>query len=339
MIYKCKNCGGNVVYHPDMKKMYCPHCDGTDSEEEVRTTAVAENGEEAKSSAVTECANCGAPLEVSPYTSACKCAHCGSYMILEERVEGECTPHLILPFQISKEKAVKLLEKEFQSRYFTPGTFLSAATLEGMEGIYVPFFLYDYLATFDYAGMGTKVRSWRSGNTEYVETSYFRVERNIDIDFDGIPVDASINMDDTKMDLLEPFDGNALIEFQKKYMSGFQGERFSENLMDLEPRAQEKARRDSEELLRETLSGYTTLQAERKHLNLQRQSAAYALLPVWVYYYSYHGKKYTYYVNGQSGKVLGKTPVSKGKMFAYGGAAWVFASSMLLLLKMILEVL
>ena len=327
MIYKCKNCGGNVVYNPDKQKMYCPHCDGIDSEEEV------------KSSEMTVCANCGAPVEMSPYTSALRCEHCGAYTIVEERVEGERTPHLILPFKISRDKAVKLLDKEFQSRFFTPMTFLSAATLEGMEGIYVPFFLYDYLATFDYAGTGTKVRSWRSGNTEYVETSYFRVERNLDIDFDKIPVDASVNMDDTKMDLLEPFDANALEAFQKKYMSGFQGETYSEGLTDLEPRAQEKARRDSEELLRESLSGYTTLQAERKHLNLQRQTANYALLPVWVYYFHYHGQRYTYYVNGQSGKILGKTPISKGKIFAYGGAVWAFLFTMMLFVKMILEVL
>lgn len=327
MIYKCKNCGGNVVYHPDKKKMYCPHCDGMDSEEEVKSAATA------------ECANCGAPLEITSFTSACRCEHCGSYTILEERVEGEYTPHLILPFKISKEGAVKLLEKEFQSRFFTPMTFLSTASLEGMEGIYVPFFLYDYLANFDYAGTGTKVRSWRSGNTEYIETSYFHVERNLDIDFDKIPVDASINMDDAKMDLLEPFDEKALEVFQKKYLSGFRAEIYSEGLMDLEPRAQEKARRDSEELLRESLSGYTTLNAERKHLNLQRQIANYALLPVWVYYYNYRGQKYAYYINGQSGKILGKTPVSRGKVFGYGGAAWAFLFTMLMLFKMILEVL
>lgn len=326
MIYKCKNCGGNAVYHPDKGGMYCPYCDGVDSAEEVA------------SSAVTVCANCGAPVEASPYTSACECGHCGSYMILEERVEGEFTPHLILPFKLSKEKAVKLLDKEFQSRFFTPATFLSEATLSGMKGMYVPFFLYDYLARFDYAGTGTKVKSWRSGKTEYVETSYFRVERNLEIDFQGIPVDASIDMDDTKMDLLEPFDRNALEEFQKKYMSGFLAERYSEGMAELEPRAQEKARRDAEELLREELSGYTTLTAERKELNLQRQAANYALLPVWVYYYTYHGRKYIYYVNGQSGKILGETPTSKGKVLAYGGAVWLFCSAMMLLVKMILEV-
>ena len=226
---------------------------------------------------------------------------------------------------------------DFKNIVETDFAFLSGK--DEMEGIYVPFFLYDYLASYDYAGTGTKVRSWRRGNTEYVETSWFRVERNLDIDFDHIPVDASINMDDNMMDLLEPFDQKALEAFQKKYMSGFQGEIFSEGLMGLEPRAQEKARKDAEELLRETLSGYSALHADRKHLNLQRQTANYALLPVWVYYYSYHGKKYTYYVNGQSGKVLGKTPFSAGKMLVNGAGVWGLLFTIMMLGKMILEVL
>ena len=35
MIFKCKNCGGNAVYHPEKKKMWCPHCDSEDSEERL----------------------------------------------------------------------------------------------------------------------------------------------------------------------------------------------------------------------------------------------------------------------------------------------------------------
>ena len=66
MIFKCKNCGGNAVYHPDKKAMWCPHCDSLDSQERLDT----ENME--------NCTNCGAPLEqIGEFTSALKCAHCG----------------------------------------------------------------------------------------------------------------------------------------------------------------------------------------------------------------------------------------------------------------------
>ena len=33
MIFRCKNCGGNVVYSPERKKMFCPFCESEDSEE------------------------------------------------------------------------------------------------------------------------------------------------------------------------------------------------------------------------------------------------------------------------------------------------------------------
>ena len=100
MVYKCKNCGGNTVYHPDKRSMYCPYCDGIDSEKEVTGTSAA------------NCINCGAPLEVGEFISACRCQHCGSYIIMDERVENEYEPHMIIPFKVSKEKAVELLKSD-----------------------------------------------------------------------------------------------------------------------------------------------------------------------------------------------------------------------------------
>ena len=47
MIFKCKNCGGNVVYSPERKKMFCPFCESEDSEERqdgVIETSGEENG-------------------------------------------------------------------------------------------------------------------------------------------------------------------------------------------------------------------------------------------------------------------------------------------------------
>ena len=327
MVYKCKNCGGNTVYHPDKRSMYCPYCDGIDSEKEVTGTSAA------------NCINCGAPLEVGEFISACRCQHCGSYIIMDERVENEYEPHMIIPFKVSKEKAVELLRKEFKTRFFTPTDFLSEATLDAFEGMYVPFWTYDYLATYEYSGVGTKVRTWRTGKTEHVETSYYRVVRKMEADFDKIPVDASDEMKDELMDLIEPYDYRALEEFHKKYLSGFWAERYNQGMSELEPRAQKKAKKDADQLLKESMMDYNTLREESKHLKLQRQTANYALLPVWVYHYSYKGQKYDYHINGQTGKVLGKTPIDKIRVLLYGATIYGLLGVMLSLAKMILEVL
>lgn len=316
MIFKCQNCGGNVIYSPEKGSMYCPHCEGIESQQKL-----AGASEEA-------CANCGAPLAVPEFSSSTRCEHCGHYIIFDKKVEGEYEPNLIVPFKIGKEGAKEILKKEFKKRAFTPASFLSEATLDKMEGTYVPFWLYDYLAHYNYVGEGTKVRSWRSGDKEYTETSYYRVVREMDIDFDKIPVDASIAMDDGVMDLMEPYDYKALEGFQDKYISGFFSEYFNEGAEKLEPRAKRKAQNDAEALLQENLSGYSTLKAQQKQLNMDRLGFFYALLPVWVYTYSYRDQKFPFYVNGQTGKVIGKTPMSGLKLAGYSVTA--FAASFLI---------
>lgn len=327
MLFRCKNCGGNTVYSPEKGKMYCPHCDGIDS------------GEIEGAGIRAECVNCGAPLEIKEYNSTCKCEYCGSYIILDERVEGEYRPRMVLPFQIGMKRAVELLKKEFKSRVFTPGTFLAESTLEEMKGMYVPFWLYDYKADINYIGKGTKVRVWTGGDTEYTETSYYHVARNMGIDFRKVPVDASIAMPDDVMDLMEPFDYNASKEFQAEYMSGFYGEIYNEGADSLEERAKQKAENDADILLKDTLGGYTSLIPERKDIRLSRKEASYALLPVWRYIYKYQEKDYPFYVNGQTGKIIGSTPVSRKKVLAYGGTVFAAVWMALSFLIGIMEIL
>ena len=327
MFFRCKNCGGNAVYSPEHKKMFCPHCDGTDC------------GERETGNSQLECTNCGAPLTVGEYASTCKCEYCGSYFILDGRVNGNFRPNWILPFQIGKERVVGKLKEEFKRRIFTPDSFLSQATLGEMKGMYVPFWMYDYAVRCVYEGTGTKVRVWVSGDTEYTETSHYRVERGMDIDFDRIPVDASLEMKDDTMDLMEPFDYGQLDSFAEEYMSGFYGEVYNMGADELEGRAVEKASGDAERLLMGTISGYATLRQERKDVDAAKNGVHYALLPVWRYLYRYRGTEYEFYINGQTGKIVGTTPVSKKKVLAYGGTVFAVLWAALSLLLHIVEVI
>lgn len=310
MIFKCKNCGGNTVYNPKKGKMVCPHCDGEESQ-----SIVAEEN-------MTSCVNCGAPMEPGEFTSAMRCPNCGSYHVFEERVRGQYEPHLVIPFKISKEEAEEVLKKTFGKKIFAPAGFLSRASISKMEGSYVPFFLYDYDADASLSATGTKVKTWSSGNYNYTETSYYQVERAMDIDFDKIPVDASKNMEDSVMDLLEPYDYTALQKFEEKYMSGFLGEVYSEDGETLKKRAETKADNDAKTILRDSAKGYSTLTNESFNINLTGKDRKYALLPVWVYDFQYQGKTYHFHVNGETGKVIGSVPVNKAKVWGYGATVF-----------------
>ena len=313
MIYKCVNCGGNVLYSPEKKKMLCPYCDSEDSHE-VRYVRWEQ---------MTVCPDCNGVIPVQEYTAATRCPYCDNYIVLDERVEGQFLPKRLIPFQLGKETVKQSLREKFKKNVFAPTDFLSEVRLETMEGDYVPFWFFDYDVNADYQGEGRKVRSWTSGNTQYTETSYYDVRRNLDIHFQNIPVDASIPMPDAIMDLMEPYDYKQLTDFDPKYLSGFMAERYNMPASDLENRARVKMGEDTKALMQQELSGYSGIKEIRNAAGVLREEQNYGMLPVWKYIYRYKGQDYPFYVNGQTGKIVGNAPLSAAKVWCYAGTLWL----------------
>lgn len=319
MVFKCRSCGGNVVYDPEQGRMCCPYCGGLDTHEEE-----AGNGQPV-------CASCGAPLETGQFSSAVRCAYCGQYTILDEQIAQERRPRFILPFRLGRKQAETCLQTEFQNRIFAPASFLSEATLSGMEGCYVPFWLYDMAADCHFDGTGTRVRVWRSGDAEYTETSWFRVVRDMQVRFDRIPADASVRFPDAVMDLMEPYDYSGLADFAPEYMSGFLGEVYNGPSSEYASRAEERAKADAHSLLRQTTAGYSTLIPDRETVEVEEQEVQFALLPVWRYTYRYRDRDYDCYVNGQTGKLAGELPLSPFCLLLYGGTFFACLMAVLML--------
>ncbi|MBR1772112.1 MAG: hypothetical protein IJ747_08800 [Lachnospiraceae bacterium] len=312
MIFKCANCGGNVVYSPEKKKMVCPYCESEESQQ-IQYAGYKQ---------ITICPDCSGEVPVDEFTAATQCPYCSNYLILDERVEGAFLPKQMIPFRMGKETCKKALREKFGKQIFAPTDFLSEARLNSMEGTYVPFWFFDYDVNAIYSGEGRKVRSWTSGSTEYTETSYYDVRRNMDITYQNIPVDASIPMPDPVMDLMEPYDYQELSDFDPKYLSGFYAERFNLTAEQLKARADQKMRADTAELLKAEVSGYSGVTEKENVSCIRREEASYGLLPVWKYNYTYNGQDYPFYVNGQTGKIVGTVPLSTKKVWAYAGTLW-----------------
>lgn len=123
--------------------------------------------------------------------------------------------------------------------------------------------MYDYDSDVAYEAIGTKVRSWTSGDKRYTETSYFDVGRSLHVNYEGIPVDASIAMEDGIMDLMEPYNYKELMQHDNKYLSGFDAETYNMPPNEVEPRAQAKAEKANRDWVRSTTTGYSSLTNER----------------------------------------------------------------------------
>ena len=124
MIYKCVNCGGNVVFDPQSGHMKCLSCGGSDCEQSI------------PSETPMICPSCGSQITYrNEYGSAGKCPACGTFLIRDDFVVYPYGPDMILPFKLSKHLAEEKLKEEFGKKLFLPADFLStkskkSATIE-----------------------------------------------------------------------------------------------------------------------------------------------------------------------------------------------------------------
>ena len=61
--------------------------------------------------------------------------------------------------------------------------------------------------------------------------------------------------------------------------------------------------------------GYNSVTEEQSNISMNMKDVRYALMPVWVLSTRYKDQVYQFVMNGQTGKVSGKLPIDKKKMW------------------------
>lgn len=323
LVYKCPNCGSNMVFDSEKQQLVCPHCNTIKSVDEMDFDA----GEEKIEVKSYQCPTCGANLVTDINTTATFCNYCGNSALIENRIMQD-KPSSVIPFSVSKEEAKDAYLKWCKKGLLTPKSFTSRNTIEKISGIYVPFWLYDYDTEVSLQADCTRVRVERRGDTEYIHTDHFDVYREVKTTYSKVPADASEKMEDGIMDKLEPFNYEALKEFEMPYLSGFLSEKYSYTSDEMKERVEGRIHEYAVAAAKNTISGYATTSVIYEDVQMDHKSAKYVLLPVWILNYRYLGNNYTFAMNGQTGKVVGNLPVSKKKIAGWFSAAAVAAFAM-----------
>ena len=311
--YKCPNCGGDMAFDSESGKLHCQNCGRYDKIEdfpdEYTTTTFSED--EANE---YHCKNCGAVIITDKDTTATTCSFCGAGVVLGDRLSGKMAPAKIIPFTISKEQATKSFKSWCKNGRLTPKGFMTADRIKDLTGIYVPFWLYDLDSSVQVNAIGTKVRTYPKGDYIYTETRYYDIYRDINLDYIKIPVDASEKMQDTLMDRLEPYQYNDLKEFKTPYLAGYIAEKYNYDEGELLPRAKHKIENYIKSYVNSTIIGYSSVRYNNENIDTRKKHAYYTLLPVWMFCYDYDKQEHTFAMNGQTGKVVGKPPISYTKV-------------------------
>lgn len=328
--YKCPSCGADMEFDAKTGLMKCQSCGHTEKAEKMVTASkedpnaflgdYEEFQEETQYDTYGDekveqymCQNCGAVVIAGEDTSATRCEFCGSPVVLGDRLSGELAPTNVIPFKITKEEAEEAFRKWCKKGFLLKSDFKQANRVKSLTGIYVPFWLFDVKSRGEVNAHCTRKRTYERGDYIITETKHYDVFRKVDIDYNKIPADASEKMDDSMMDKLEPFSYEDLRKFQTPYLAGYLAEKYNYTDKELFPRIQKRVEKYTKEYIRSTITGYTTTNFIREDLWEKQKKAEYTLLPVWMFCYDYQHSEHNFYMNGQTGKIIGKPPIDKGK--------------------------
>lgn len=334
--HKCPNCGGAVEFDSTLQKLKCPYCDTEFDIENVRNHDAQLANElpdqmswsgsqgnewregETKGMRVYICNSCAGEIIGDANTGASSCPYCGNHAIMMTNFTGALRPDYVIPFKLDKTAAKANLLKFYQGKTLLPKIFKDANHIDEIKGIYVPFWLFNADVYADMKFKGTKTKSWYSNGEDWTSTEYFALMRTGTVSFDCVPVDGSKKMADDLMESLEPYNFNEAVDFNTAYLSGFFADKYDVTADESIDRANDRIKKSTEDAFRATTKDFGGVVVESSHVQFDNGTYHYALYPVWLLNTNYNGKRYTFAMNGQSGKFVGDDlPVDRGKYFAY----------------------
>ena len=338
MEYKCPFCGGAMEFDSKSQKMKCPFCDSEMSIEEFQQMQQGKQ-EEPKSTEdggkweamgdgkwqegetdgmrVYACESCGGEIVADETTGATTCPFCGNRVVMKGQFSGDLKPDYIIPFKLDKKDAKAAYQKHLEGKPFLPKVFKSENHIDEIKGVYVPFWLFDIDAEADIRYDAERVEVWETGDTEYTQHEYFQAQRAGGISFKHVPADGSEKMDDTMMESIEPYEFEDAVPFQPAYLAGYVADRYDVDMEKRMVRAKERVKQSAETAFANTVNGYTTVTQVDSKVNIFNAQYWYALYPVWMLNTTWKGEKFTFVMNGQTGKMVGDLPADKGAFWKY----------------------
>ncbi len=344
--FKCPSCDGGLEFDSKSQKMKCPYC-GTEFEaediknlqaanEEIGVNEDSFNWNEADNNSwdSTErsnlrsyiCKTCSGEIITDATTAATSCPYCDNPVVLNHQFQGMLKPDFVIPFKLDKNQAIEAYKKHITGKKLLPSVFKDKNHIDEIKGVYVPFWLFDADIQGSAQYKASTVRHWSDSNYNYTETRYFSVFRGGNLAFAKIPVDGSKKMADELMESIEPYNFNEAVEFSTAYLSGFFADKYDVSANNCILRANDRIKQSTIDALRATVSGYSSVDLTGANVNMTHGSNKYALYPVWLLNTTFEGQKYTFAMNGQTGKFVGDLPMDKNKLKKYFAISAAFGT-------------
>ena len=273
------------------------------------------------------CGHCGANLAFDGVRTQ-TCPYCASPNFVERAPSaGQPDPAFVVTFTGDAEVAHRKLEAWLGSRTLFADSALKHAKVEDIRGIYLPAYVYSAVARTDYtAQIGehyTETETYTTTENGKSVTKTRTVTRTEYRSLAGrhlgyitdVVVSASSGLANAELQRVEPFDLRQLRRFSPALVSGWIHEEYSRSSDECQKMSRTEAVDEVGVRLRRFMPGdsYSDLAWRTA---VEWESLDPILVPVWVLALRYRGDKppLRVVINGQTGKVAGKVPLSWWKV-------------------------
>ncbi len=333
--FPCEGCGNRMVYSPEDGTLLCSYCKAKKAIEaplveapeylyDPEAECASAPPWDGEGDATLVCPSCGAETVSDADDMTVTCAFCGHHYVTEPHPSLPILrPETMIPHKLSRAAANEKFSAWVKRRYFAPRAFRRMRHTPDMQGVYLPFFTFDSDLLTSYSGQGGRrrtvtytvtVNGKRQTRTKTV-IDWYPVSGSRREFFDDTPFCASRSVDEKTLKKLGPFSMKMLNVYDPAYLAGFFAERYTVGLSDgfatTRPAIEARMQRSIESAL-----GYDTYRFMKYDHSHERVTFKHILLPVWLSSYRFAGKVYRFMVNGETGRVAGKAPLSILKVLA-----------------------
>lgn len=332
--FSCPSCGAEAQWNPARKALVCPFCgtvspaelkvDGSGIEERDLATALRNIGDEKRGwdaeKTSVKCQSCQAISVFDPSRVGQRCDFCGSSSLIPvEQMKAPIRPESLLEFKLPDTEVRDLVRKWYGSRWFAPNALNARALTDTVHGFYIPYWTFDAQVHADWtADAGYHYYETESFTDAQGRTQSRQVQRTrwvpaageLDHFFDDELVPASKGVSAALLARIEPFPtASDLKPYDPGYLSGWVVEQYQIDLIAAAQRSREIMDRKLEALCAEQVPGDTQrgLQVDADY---GQQTFKHVLVPVWVLGYTYGSQVYQVVVNGYTGAIAGRHPLS-----------------------------
>ncbi|MBI5082327.1 MAG: hypothetical protein HZB17_13660 [Chloroflexi bacterium] len=315
----CPQCGGRQRFDPEEQSLTCLNC-GT--AENLSQTRLAADDEKRLSSALLKpdaghwalvegsikCENCGAITTVSPTEKTLRCPFCDSPKIITQAATpGLASPNAIAPFTFEMKETRQRIKEWLNSKFFIPDDLNQLGRAKELRAIYIPFWTFDGKVELDYdAEVPHEVPDpTRKGGTrtEWAWEKFFFDHR-----VDDLLVPASSTLTEKDFEKIAPFELKELKEYRPEFLADWQAEIYQVSLADAAVEARKRIHDNAIHGARRQASIRGHRGFNLAQVKVHEPTYKHILLPLWIGAYTYRGKLFRVFVNGQTGKVGGETP-------------------------------